>query len=309
MRVLLQEIIHQTNKDFKLIDFHAIQKLWSGYGQLIRATVSTDDETKSFIIKFIQPESNSGHPCGWNTDISHQRKIKSYQVEMNWYQNYNKSIDGAYYPKLITYGHNDDAQWIIMEDLRDHNFNTKAAINWKETKRCLSWLAKFHAYHLNKLPSQLWDIGTYWHLATRPDELAAIKDECLKSAALTIDERLNAARYKTIIHGDAKLANFLFNETHAAAVDFQYVGGGVGVKDVAYFLSSIYDEDELKTQEGPCLDYYFKELNNKDVELEWRELYPYAWCDFIRFLEGWSPNHYKINRYSQEIKKRVLSWI
>ena len=95
-----------------------------------------------------------------------------------------------------------------------------------------------------------------------------------------------------------------------AAVDFQYVGGGVGVKDLAYFLSSIYDEDQLYDKEKECLDYYFAELGAEDeVEVEWRELYPYAWCDFYRFLKGWSPGHYKLNTYSEGMKKKVLSWI
>ena len=50
------------------------------------------------------------------------------------------------------------------------------------------------------------------------------------------------------MHGDAKLANFLFTSDHSqvAGVDFQYVGGGCGMKDVAYLLSCL-DEDACDT--------------------------------------------------------------
>jgi thiamine kinase-like enzyme len=133
-----------------------------------------------------------------------------------------------------------------------------------------------------------------------------MSDKELKEAAPKIDAKLNQAKYKTIVHGDAKLANFLFNQKEAAAVDFQYVGGGVGIKDVAYFLGSVFYEDELSKYEEKSLNYYFQILNNPDVEKEWRELYPYAWCDFYRFLQGWSPEHWKINSYSEQIKEKVL---
>ncbi|MCR9206283.1 MAG: hypothetical protein NXH75_17005, partial [Halobacteriovoraceae bacterium] len=106
-----------------------------------------------------------------------------------------------------------------------------------------------------------------------------------------------------------KLANFLFNEREAAAVDFQYVGGGVGIKDVAYFMSSIYEEDELQANESRCLETYFKYLNLPEVEKEWRELYPIAWCDFYRFLKGWSPGHWKIHGYSESMKDKAINLI
>ena len=49
-----------------------------------------------------------------------------------------------------------------------------------------------------------------------------------------------------LAHGDAKVANFCFtNDQHAvAAVDFQYVGGGIGTQDVIYFLGSFCSEAE-----------------------------------------------------------------
>ena len=81
-------------------------------------------------------------------------------------------------------------------------------------------------------------MGTYWHLDTRPEEFEKIEHKQLKSKAHRIDEILKECEFQTIVHGDAKLANFCFSEhgEGVAAVDFQYVGRGCGMKDVTYFL-------------------------------------------------------------------------
>lgn len=187
----------------------------------------------------------------------------------------------------------------------------------REIKACLSWLAHFHALFLGVAPDGLWAVGTYWHLETRPDELAAMDDAELKAAASDIDRILNECRFKTIVHGDAKLANFCFspNGQDVAAVDFQYVGGGCGMKDVVYLLGSCIDEKQCEKKVPDLLDFYFTELKHsvkKDVdfvslEKEWREMFAFAWTDFHRFLLGWMPGHWKINRYSRQLTKEVLS--
>ena len=99
---------------------------------------------------------------------------------------------------------------------------------------------------------------------------------------------------------------------------FQYVGGGCGMKDVAYFISSCLDENECERREGELLDYYFQSLQRafqekntsidfQALEREWRNLYPVAWTDFYRFLQGWSPGHWKIHRYSERLAQDVLA--
>ena len=97
---------------------------------------------------------------------------------------------------------------------------------------CVSWLAGFHAQNLNADPAGLWESGTYWHLETRPDELKRLDDPVLKQAASSIDQKLKDTKFQTLVHGDAKLANFCFSDdgNQVAAVDFQYVGGGCGMK-------------------------------------------------------------------------------
>ena len=42
------------------------------------------------------------------------------------------------------------------------------------------------------------------------------------------------------------------------------------------------------------------------LESDWRGLYPVAWTDFVRFLRGWSPGHWKIHRYSARLAREVL---
>ena len=77
------------------------------------------------------------------------------------------------------------------------------------------------------------------------------------------------------------------------------------MKDVAYFLSSCMSSNDSIRYESELLACYFEELCkhisdeiNDDLEEEWRSLYPVAWADFIRFLQGWAPDHYKLNEHS-----------
>ena len=122
------------------------------------------------------------------------------------------------------------------------------------------------------------------------------------------------------MHGDAKLANFCFSEggDRVAALDFQYVGGGCGMKDVAYFLGSCLGEEDCEAREAELLAHYFAELevalerrrpevDARAVVAEWRTLFPVAWTDFHRFLKGWCPGHWKIHSYSERLAREVLA--
>lgn len=291
----------KLTKENAVLSSFLLQELWSGYGKILR--VKTDK--KSYIIKLIKFPNNSSHPKGWSSEFAHQRKVKSYQVEQNWYRFYRKNNHNIYTPQYYFSGSFNELKFLILEDLESIGYFPNKSISFSEIELCIKWLANFHATFLKREPKSLWKNGTYWHLETRPDELKKIDDN-LKEAAPKIDKKLSLCPHQTILHGDAKLANFLFKDNAVAAVDFQYSGSGVGVKDLVLFLSSVYNEDELFENEKKCLDIYFRELSNKDVEEKWRELYPYAWADFYRFLKGWSPEHFKINRYSQFMTQKVL---
>lgn len=292
-----------------------IQTLWSGYGEIVRVHLEGCDRP-SVVVKHVKFPKEADHPGGWNTDFSHQRKVRSYQVETHWYQNYSTN-ERCRTPVCLAACSYRDEQLIILEDLDNAGFNQRrTSVKEAEVKVCLSWLAHFHALFLGVAPEGLWPTGTYWHLETRPDELETIDHPQLKAAAGDIDRILNECRFKTIVHGDAKLANFCFSEGggSVAAVDFQYVGGGCGMKDVVYCIGSCMEEKACEKMVPRLLDYYFTELRssvNKQIdfdalEAEWRDMFAFAWTDFHRFLLGWMPGHWKVNRYSKQLTKEVL---
>ena len=312
MNEYFKSIILQNTGASALVEKEIIQELWSGYGKIIRVAVE-NSRLESVVVKHVQLPRKNNHPRGWNTDIGHQRKLKSYDVETNWYkQHSNHSM--ARLPTCFAIESHNDEVLIVLEDLDNAGFPLrKQSVAWKDIDKCLEWLARFHASYLEKVPKGLWDIGTYWHLETRPQELEVLEDKALKNAASAIDKKLNNCTFKTFVHGDAKLANFCFSETgDVAGVDFQYVGGGFGMKDVAYFLGSCLNESDCERLESKILDTYFahlhKALGKKHVALEneWRRVYRVAWADFHRLLKGWSPGHWKINSYSERITAEVI---
>ncbi len=295
-----------------LIEKEVIQRLWSGYGKIIRIDL-IGASIESAIVKFIQLPKQSNHPRGWNTNIGHQRKVKSYNVESRWYLSLSAKSQ-ARLPACYVTIQQEDEMMILLEDLDAAGYLLrKSSVSWDEIVVCLEWLAAFHASYLGVSPDGLWNIGTYWHLDTRPDELLAVSDDSLREAAPLIDAKLNNCVYQTLVHGDAKLANFCFaSDGRVAAVDYQYVGGGCGMKDVAYYIGSCMTDSECERLENKILDTYFDALRREltdpieELETEWRGLYRVAWADFHRFLKGWSPGHWKLNSYSERITSEVI---
>ncbi len=293
-----------------------LQELWSGYGRIVRVLV----DGSPIIIKQICTAQSSGspaHPRGWNTNRSHQRKLHSYQVESIFYQSWSQKCgNDCRVPELIAISAQNGEIVLAIEDLDAAGFPMR---DLPSIEPCLKWLANFHATFIGAKPTGLWEIGTYWHLDTRPDEFAKLKAGPLKDAASAIDRLLNQARFQTIVHGDAKIANFCFDPSgkKVAAVDFQYAGGGCGMKDVAYLMGSCLSADQCARREDELLNLYFGELTGRlasthpeiDAEAliqEWRQLYPVAWADFHRFLLGWCPGHPKLDEYSLQMVSRSL---
>ncbi len=312
MKEYFKSVILQQTGATSLFEKEMIQELWSGYGKILRIGLK-NTAVESVIVKHVQLPTYNNHPRGWNTDIGHQRKVKSYQVEATWYKSYSKN-SAARLPHCLAIETQEEEVLMVLEDLNEAGYPLrKRMLRWEEIAACLGWLAQFHASYLGEVPAGLWEVGTYWHLETRPQELAVLSDQKLKTAAPFIDKKLNSCTYKTFVHGDAKLANFCFaNDGSVAGVDFQYVGGGCGMKDVAYFIGSCLNESECERLEDQILDTYFECLQNalsarnEALEKEWRALYRFAWADFHRFLKGWSPGHWKINSYSERVTTEVI---
>lgn len=312
-----------------VISTQLIQSLWGGYGELFRAGLQ-GSQYSTVIVKHIKLPQPQHHPRGWNTPLSHQRKLTSYQVERLWYQHFaNDCLAQCPVPKCLHVEECNDEILLIMEDLATLGFTQvytsaevtmETAIAPHQIQACLSWLAYFHAQHMAMGPAGLWDCGSYWHLATRPDELAALTDTALKQAAPLLDQALRTSQFQTLIHGDAKLANFCFTAggDRVAAVDFQYVGQGCGMKDVILLLSSCLPFQQCEQAVPGLLDYYFAvlqqalskyqpQIDPQAVEDEWRPLYCFAWADFQRFIKGWSPEHWKINSYTEGLTQQALT--
>jgi hypothetical protein len=308
-------LLKQNFADNSLYKLQTVQSLWSGYGDISRYVSPRLNTT--FIVKHISPPIEQVHPRGWNTQTSHQRKLHSYQVETNFYRYYASLCDdNCVVPKLLAEFSENQQQILVLQDLDHAGFSLrKDQASIADVKLGIKWLAFFHARFLQQPSSDLWPVGTYWYLATRQDELKVMQAGKLKDAAQALDSALNNACFQTLVHGDAKLANFCFPDNNSAnriaAVDFQYVGQGVGVKDLAYFLGACLNQDDLFKYEQSLLDEYFSQLKQAfchyqlkwditSIQHEWRRLYPLVWADFYRFLLGWSYAHYKINGYMQK---------
>lgn len=295
-----------------------LQTLWSGYGKIYRVALD-HAEVPSVVVKMVTPPDVMDQPRGWNTDQSHQRKLRSYHVEASWYRDWNhRAAEVVRVAKCYAVEPINGGSAFVLEDLDDAGF----PLRWNspslaEIQAGLNWLARFHCHFMGQTPCDLWNTGTYWHLATRPDELAVMDvDDPLRIHASQIDQRLSECEFPTFVHGDAKIANFCIAEDlkNVAAVDFQYVGGGCAMKDVVYFLGSCLSEGELTIHASDLIDSYFQDcrlgwLEARPVSLfetESRNLLAYAWADFERFLRGWHPQHKKLTGYSRKMTQLAI---
>jgi hypothetical protein len=290
----------------QVIATERIQPLWKGYGNLWRVCLADDT---AIVMKQIRVPAGTG--------ASHARKVRSYQVEMGWYQHWShKCPNACRVPAYYRHTSQGEEHWLLLEDLDSAGFPLrKRQPSAQDIHLCLQWLAHFHATFMSVVAPELWPIGTYWHLGTRQEEWRQMPSGPLQQAAASLDQRLNQAHLQTLVHGDAKLANFCFGPDQVAAVDFQYVGRGCGIRDVAYLLNSCLPETACAKQIPGYLDAYFATLRSvlppqwdgAALEAEWRALFPVAWADFYRFELGWGPGDVRDYPYSEAVTRQVLA--
>jgi hypothetical protein len=199
---------------------------------------------------------------------------------------------------------------LLLEDLNTAGFYAIRPPTAEHVRGGLAWLSCFHSRFLERRPPGLWEQGSYWHFDTRQEEWQRMPAGPLKDHARAFDQRLKGARYQTLLHGDAKPANFCWSaEGQASAVDFQYVGPGCGIRDVAYFLDCCLGDSASESTVSEWLELYFKNLRRalkedghegraSDLEAEWRSLFPVALSDFCRWEQGWG-RPFALSPYAQ----------
>mmetsp|Transcript_9592 Transcript_9592/g.33704 ORF Transcript_9592/g.33704 Transcript_9592/m.33704 type:complete len:336 (-) Transcript_9592:74-1081(-) len=306
-----------------------IQSLWAGYGSIREATL----DGRPVVCKDIDPPPGDG--------ISHDRKVKSYEVESAFYRSQlPKRLRAAGAHVSTAVGPSPTPKRIVLEDLRrTHPLLGDDGRGAQSTARAsLRWLAASHAETWRDATlvkdAGLWDSGTFWRLDTRPDEYDAIAETPLGRAARAIDLRLRGFRdwhargngpeglesgfkHWALLHGDFKSANLFFTagatESQAAACDWQYGGPGAVMKDVAYHLVGSVPASILANGgDEAFVHYYHDELVKRNTsvvadgfsrEQAWAQ-YRLAVADYVRWMEGWG--HWGAARYAGAVADDVL---
>lgn len=248
--------------DLRVRNCQLLQSLWGEQGLLLRLHLDAAAH-ETVIVKYIAPNRNASHPRGWTGARSFERKRRSYEVECHWYRTHAAHcLVDCRLPRLLGLHEDEHHTLLVLEDLQPAFPRLCQQLDARQLRPCLLWLAEFHARFMHHSAEGLWSRGSYWHLQTRPDEWQAMEPGAVRDAAHWLDQCLRQARFQTLIHGDAKLANFCFSEDlrKVAAVDFQYVGQGCGMSDVVCLMASSLGEQECRLHENELLDLYFDRL-------------------------------------------------
>ncbi len=92
-----------------------IQPLWNNYGTLSRVMLQGGPH-RSVIVKHIQIPKEPGHPRGFASGISRDRKVRSYEVETHWYQHQNQEApQGAPTPRCLDAFAEDGELFLLLE--------------------------------------------------------------------------------------------------------------------------------------------------------------------------------------------------
>lgn len=152
--------------------------------------------------------------------------------------------------------------------------------------------------------SGVWAQGGYWYLDTRReefDETRGYADVCAFAEDVAVRLKRRDVPGVTLVHGDCKSANVVFEAAgeRCALYDFQYVGVGFGAQDVAYFVATSVRGRMLAEDgaEEALLRIYYEEVMAAlkrrgvvEVEYTWEvfvEQWEWALVDWMRFMAGW----------------------
>ncbi|KAL1412988.1 phosphatidylinositol N-acetylglucosaminyltransferase gpi19 [Vanrija albida] len=243
-----------------------LQTLWAGYGSISSFTAVDGSGGKHpLILKLVAP------PDGSSSDEGHRRKMLSYAVEQHFYAAVVPALNLP--PEVgvarVLATSADGAVATVLEDLRQRYpvaGEHRGELSERQVDAALLWLARFHSasrgYGRGKLAAfvrpplveteekkEVWLNGGYTYLATRMSEFASLQrgrgewrvlaevdgagNSPASLAALFLEPRGRA--FESLIHGDVKSENLFASAAgdRVAFFDFQYVGLGLGVCDLA----------------------------------------------------------------------------
>ena len=273
----------------------SVASLWAGMGSVEEIRAQTAEHgTITFVAKVIRLPQR----C---TSVGDQRKADSYDVEAAFY-------NGGHAAKLISAGCRVPRPLIVERGTPLVICMTKVpgradlSMDERQTGAALQWLARLHAAYWGHaradaaVAAGLQPQGSYWYLDTRADEHSRMPksgwEGRLRLAARAIDERLKADPFQTVVHGDAKEANMLFEGGTVGMVDFQYCGKACFAKDLAYCLCCASGVPEAEER---LLQLYLADLTVQLAALggqppalpQLQDALALAYCDLGRWMSGW----------------------
>lgn len=293
---VVQSLVHQVGYS-QVKNIHVVQSLWAGYGRLYSCIADGD----SLIVKHFTPPGTNE-----KESEDHMRKLKSYSVERVFYETLSqKLIDrGCIVPACVGCVEENGSIAIVMRDLGaqygDYDVRRGNCLNMEEGKRLLSYLARFHAVNWGQASVEgLWDEGSFWQLGTRMEELRFLDSSWKRwgldrEMALRIHALVRELPHRTIVHGDAKAANFFWFSDAVGGYDLQYAGSGSPMRDIAYTLGCSMQEHLIEAHEESLLRHYHDELSSllapehaAAYSFEtMQEAYDLCVADLVRFMCG-----------------------
>lgn len=108
-----------------------------------------------------------------------------------------------------------------------------------------------------------WDpcMANFGHVVA--DEIKASRDRFL--AAVPEIHRMIGRRVQTIIHGDLRLDNMMFDESKIVLLDWA-LSISTGLQDVAYLVSQNVTIDERRAHESELIEHYLRRLKAHGVD-------------------------------------------
>ena len=256
---------------------------------------------------------------------------------------------------------------LLLDDFSEENgWRQVVQTDLAQTKATLQALARMHAFFwlgqrrqdktlTEALAGSLWPIATYWDQAKQPadqaNRLSAIfsrfvsdfgdpevskaagrKDygAVLASQVERLEREVHRGEKQTIIHGDAKSANFFYKASSTekqgldvGVIDFQWTGSGLCATDVAYAMWAC-PQAEVLDQEHQLVEFYHDQLSQELAELEppggaqaptlnaFKAQYQAAFLDLCRVVlaDHWStvtPTTLAARAAMPEVKRKVFN--